>query len=509
MAINEKKKTSYDKNDSEMVRRFKQNPFLFSGTVVVLVIVIVAFVLVPAIVPESRRGNVDLTFGYYDKVPITYVPGNYFAQYYDMVSRYRQNTQSPENFSYMSYQIWRESFEAAAVHTAILQEMKNAGYAPPKKSVDRTVAGLPQFQENGVFSPSLYRQMDKTRQINLWRQVQDDLAKERFRSDVTGLLKPAAEGEFIGEMAALQRSFSMAVFPIDDYPEAEYEAYIQNHPDLFRSVHLSMLTVNSGEREAQRLLASVKDGETTFEDAARAYSTDGYAEKGGDMGVKMIHELSVDIPEEDIREMVTALARGEYSGVVKTGSGWAFFRTEDPLQDADLSDDTVMDKVRSYVRNFERGRMEDWAAGLAEDFIALAGEQGFEEALSMREMEDNPFGPIPINYGSIDLFTTLSSQTVSQLSGSVYDENFWLTAFSTPVETPSQPIVQGSNVLVLYPVSETEAEEADIENIVSTYNSYWLSYMNDQSMQQYFLNSPKMEDKFFEVYLRYFMPQDQ
>jgi len=32
--------------------------------------------------------------------------------------------------------------------------------------------------------------------------------------------------------------------------------------------------------------------------------------------------------------------------------------------------------------------------------------------------------------------------------------------------------------------------------------------MNEQSMQQYFINSPKMEDKFFDVYFRYFMNQE-
>jgi len=74
MAFKEKKK-AHDKADSELARRFKTSPLLFIGTFIVLIIVIVAFVLVPAIVPNSRFGrDVDLTFGYYDKIPISYVP---------------------------------------------------------------------------------------------------------------------------------------------------------------------------------------------------------------------------------------------------------------------------------------------------------------------------------------------------------------------------------------------------------------------------------------------------
>ena len=504
MAIQEKKTAG--KANSEMARRFKSNPFIFIGTFIVLVIVVIAFVLVPAIVPNAGFGrDTDLTFGYYDKVPISYVPGNYFAQYYEMVVRYRQNTMNNENFSFANYQIWREAYEAAAIHTAMLQEMKKSGYSAPEKIVDRNVARLPQFQENGKFSSALYKQMDENQRLSLWRQIQEDTAKEHFRSDVTGLLTPGAEAEFIGNMAALQRSFDMAVFSVEAYPETEYEAYVQEHPDIFRSLHLSMITVNSNEKEAQKILDTIRNGETTFEDAARAYSKDGYADKGGDMGIRMVHELSMDIPDEAERAKVIALARGEYSGIIKADSGWSFFHANEPVQQADPADSAVMDKVRSYVRNYERGRMEDWAIAQAEGFIALANDRGFEDALAEREMEKRSFGPVPLNYGNIDLFTTLASQSIPELSSAATDENFWKVAFSTPIQSPSQPVVQGSNVLVLFPNEETEAEESTFENITNTYNSYWLSYVSEESLQQHFMNSPKMEDKFLDIFFRYFM----
>ena len=506
MASKDNKTAERDSAGSEMVRRFKQNPLVFIGTLVILIIVVIAFVLVPAIVPEYGMGrNVDLTFGYYDKAPISYVPGNYFAQYYDMVARYRQNSVDPENYSFMGYQIWRESFEAAVVHTAMLQEMKTAGYEAPAKVVDRDVAKLPQFQENGRFSAALYRQMDDNRRLNLWRQVQEDITKNHFRSDVTGLLIPDAEASFIGKMAATERSFEMVVFPVDAFPEEGYEAYLEENTDLFKSVYLSMITVSSNEREAQRILASIKNGETTFEDAARAHSADSYAERGGDMGIKMAHELIIDIPEEDVREAAMALAKGEYSNVIKTSAGWSFFRAEDTVREADVSDPAVLEKVRSYMRNFHGGRMENWAIDQANDFRALVDEMGFADALAQQELESRSFGPIPINYGSVELFTSLASQSVSELSGSAADENFWKVAFSTPVNTPSEPVVQGGNVLVLFPTAETEAEETNIERIAFMYSSYWVGNITEQSLLQHFLNSPKMEDKFFDVYIRYFM----
>jgi len=226
------------------------------------------------------------------------------------------------------------------------------------------------------------------------------------------------------------------------------------------------------------------------------------------MGIKMVHELLGDIPEEDVRENAIALAGGEYSDVMQTSAGWSFFRAEAALQYADTSDPVIMEKVRSYMRNDRRGRMEDWAIDQANSFIALIEEEGFEQALTKMGIESRSFGPIPINYGNVDLFTTLASQSVNEIRNSGSNENFWKTAFSTPVNSPSSPVVQGSSVLVLYPTAEAEIEESSIEGIASTYSSYWLYNNTEQSLQSYFLNSPKMEDKFFDVYFRYFMNQD-
>jgi hypothetical protein len=223
------------------------------------------------------------------------------------------------------------------------------------------------------------------------------------------------------------------------------------------------------------------------------------------MGKKMVHELSMDIPEETAREQVIALARDEYSNIIKIGSSWVFFHTNDALQEADPSDPAVMEKVRAYVRGFDRGRMENWAIAQAESFIVLAKEIGFEEALAGQAMEKRSFGPIPLNYGSIDLFPVISSQSIAELSYAANDENFWKVAFSTPVGSPSQPVVQGSNVLVLWVTEETEVEAETIESVVSIYNSYWSNQASEASLQQHFLNSPKLEDNFLDIYFRYFM----
>jgi hypothetical protein len=492
---------------AELVRRFKANPFLFIGTIVILIIVIIAFVFVPAIVPEAvGRSISDLKFGSYNKIPITYVPGNYFAQIYSNYARYMQNSINETNYQSMEYQIWRTAFEETVVHIGILQEMEKAGYKAPETVVDRTVAGLPQFQdESGRFSPARYRQLDSASRISLWREVQDSIAEEQYKTAVTGLRVSSTEGDFIRDMALRERSFDMALFPFSSYPNEEVAAYAQTNPDLFRVTHLSKITINSGESEARQILASIQERTVTFEDAAKNQSMDSYAERGGDMGVKMAYELASEVPDAQERETVIGTVRGAISPIVKVPSGWAFFRAEEAPYPVNTEDTASLDKIRTYILDFELGRVEDWLINQANEFVSAVKAGDFDSVLEERNLEKRSFGPLPLNYGGVDLFTALASVSVAELSSAESNENFWKSAFFTDLNTPADPIVLGNNVVVLYPKEETIKDTADAESIKTAYDSYWLSYNAERSLRTFFITNENLEDNFMTVYLQNFM----
>ena len=511
MAQKNKKVIVEKESSSEIVRKFKANPALFIGTVVVLVLVIVSFILVPAIVPESTRGGGDLTFGYYDKTPISWVPGNYFAQYQSQFEQYYRGSIDTSNIWAYAQYIWRPAFEAAAVHVAVLQEMKKSNYTVPVKTVDREVAKLPQFQDNGRFSSALYNQMSDSSRLVLWRQIQDELTKMQYFNDLFGMLVPSGEAEFISGMASDMRTFDGVIFNVDDFPESEYLAFAEGNPDLFDSIHLSRISVNSSEREAKKILESIKNGTSTFEDAARSQSRDDFADRGGDMGIRYVFELEREIPNAGDREKLTSLNKEELSDVIKIEDVWVFFRVEDDLKKADFNDAAVIDRVRSYMRNFQRGRMEDWAIAQAEDFNTEAEASGFSDTVRRHFKEKFNFGPLPVNYGSSDLFTTLDSFSISGLSRQELtdlskNENFWKTAFSTPLNTPSSPLVQGSKVLVFFPVEQIKEDEDKIKEIEANYAIGWVNNRIEQSLIPFFINNSKFDDRFWETFYRIFAP---
>jgi hypothetical protein len=498
--------------ESEFVRKFKMRPFVFIGTVLVLIIVVVAFVLVPAIVPEAAQSGADLNFGSYNKIPINYVPGNYFAQVQRSMAQNMQDSMNENNSFLVTYQIWRQAFEEATVRIAVLDEVNRAGYTVPAELVDRRVAQQPEFQENGRFSPVKYRQLDNAIRMSLWREMQSSLALERYQNDITGLRISSKEADFVAAMASPQRRFDLVAFPFSAYPDQEIIAYVGDNPGLFRITHLSKITINSSEAEAQRVLDSIKNGEAAFEDAAKTHSQDSYADRGGDLGPKMVYELTNEVSSTEERDALAELAAGDYSPVYKTDSGWAFFRSEEAVYPTDTADSATLDKLRNYVMEYERGRVEDWVFDQAESFVGLAQDNGFDAAASVQGLEKKSFGPLAINYGErqggyggssadgVDLFTTLSSFSINELYIAAAMDNFWQTAFFTPIETPSNPLVIGDNVVILYPVEEIQAETETIDSIKAQYSGYWVSYNISLSLKPFFLRSKKFQDHFMQTF---------
>ncbi|MDR2185005.1 MAG: peptidylprolyl isomerase [Treponema sp.] len=509
MTSKEKKQKKHPESSikDDFIRRFKERPVIFAGTIIILVIVVVAFVFVPAFVPEAG-GAEDLTFGTYEKIPITFVPGNYFSKTREEIaSRY---TVDDSNYFTLGYQIWREAFEQTVAHTAILLEMKRAGYAPAAARVDKAVAQLPEFQENGKFSQARYSRISNSARLALWREERDAIIEDRYREDINSLRVSSRETAFIGVMAGPERSFDMAAFPLSAYPDSEVILYVQNNPDLFKVVHFSMITIKSSEREARQILASIQNGTTTFEDAARTQSQDNYADSGGDTGVKLAYEMVKEIPDTQERETVLSLQRGGYSGIVKVPDGWGFFRCEETPYPADTGDTNTLEKIRSYYMEHERGRVEDWLISRAEEFAADAKEAGFDTALANSGLEKRSFGPLPINYGgntffsggyNYNLFTPLNSFSVEELTNADTSEIFWRTAFSTPLNTPSTPVVVNNYIMVFYPREEI-IPDSDKTSSVENFYTYWLSYFTGIHLRSFFSNTGKLDDQFISVFFR-------
>ena len=496
------KKPSQIKDESgksELVRRFKANPFLFTGTVVILVIIVIAFVFVPAIVPDAFGGG-DLTFGFYNRVPIQYVPGNHFHHVQQFLMQRHQPAHDDPNFMQTVAQIWRHAFEEAAIRIGILDKMRQAGFIVPEDVINREMAELPHFQENGRFSLARYRAMDNNTRMTLWRQVHENYIVEHYLSDVANVRTPSNEVSFVSAMGSRQRTFDLAVFSMHSFPFSEIISFTEANPQLFRTARISGITVTT-EREARQVLNFVGNGTMSFEEAAQKHSQDWAASRGGEMGSYMSFELGWVIANDEARESILNLQPGELTNVYRVPGGWAFYRLDEAVHQADVDDPAMYVRLRNYFMHNMRGRVEDWVFSEVERFSALAQEIGFDGAIAAEGMVKRSFGPISLNFGNSVLFTSISGVGVPELQHAGDNGFFWRAAFLTPIGTLSRPIVIDETILVLLPLEETQMDESDI-GFIESYYPFWINSSVEEASRSYFLNNEKMDDRFLETFWR-------
>ena len=487
--------------------RLKTQPGVFIGTLIILVIIVIAFVFVPVIAPVGPIGD-DMVLGYYNRVPITNIPGNYFNT---VIRSLQQQFQQPPPgdpfFMFWAHEIWRMAFDETVIHLGILDEMNRAGFRVPEDIVDREVARLPMFQVNGRFSPSLYRSLDNITRMTIWRETHEDIVKRRFAADIAGLRTSSNEGRFIASMASPRRTFDMAVFPLASFPASEAVAFVEANPTPFKTVHLSRISFFAlTDRDARQVFELVRDGITTFEDAARNHSHDEFADRGGDMGRRMAHELRAEIGDERTWESIINLPRGQMSELVRTPHGWAFFRAEEAAQPPNLDDIVQQEFFRSHIMQNYRGIAEDWLLAEAERFSQRAGEISFDTAVSESYITRHSFGPVTLNFGDSMLFDTLASAAVPELTNASHNQFFWRLAFTTPLNTISRPLVIRDNVIVLKPLEEITSDEDELQSIERMFG-FWMDpnridESTEAALRSYFLNNRRLDDRFNDVFWR-------
>ncbi len=493
-------------SQSELAKRFHSNPVLFIGTFVILLFTVVAFVFVPALAPKAGKGSSGkLTFGSYDGKPIDFVPGNYFATQRDYYNQQIRSSGQDQNIQLAAFQVWRAAFESTVVRTAILSEMKDAGYLVPEELVDRKMAEYPAFQEEGRFSAVKYRAMSEADRMTLRDTMRDEIAVSRYSEDLMDLRISSKEKDFMKAIASPERSFEYVAFPISSYPDSEVSAYLGSHPELFKSIGLSMISLAGKEADAEKIRGEASKDEAAFREYAKKHSKDSYADKGGVLGTKYAYELKTLITDEAARAKVLDLGAGAVSGLIKSGDGWVFFRCDESAKAPSATDAAALAKTREYLLSFERGKIEDWLIAKAETFTVSAKTGSFSSAAAMSGLDVKKFGPVALNYGDTELYRSIASFKLPELSGASSNESFLSTAFSTPPASIAKPVVVGNNVLVLRVDEERAADDSSLA-VIDFYYPYVIGQYADKQLRNHFLGSKKLKDDFYNTFVTYFLP---
>ena len=461
-------------------------------TVVLLVLIVVAFVGTPALggVATGARPS----FGSYAGREIVYEPGNYLARQYQDIAR-RVQQQGLEVTELLIRQIWRAAFERAVLHEAMMVLAEEADVSVSTRAVDRAVAQWPEFQENGRFSRSAYDAMPSQARFALRQFLRGVLIEEKVREDLYGAVQSSpAEREFFKRMAGPERQFQFVQFGPADFPESEIVSFGQRFPERFRRMDLSVISVGN-EADARRIREQAVARQVSFEDLARTHSRDVYAEDGGDMGRVYSYELEPDFENVARIDEIFALEPDEISPVLRTTFGWAIYRADGPTVEPDFADENVVAAVRDYLSTFERGLIEDFVSDRARDFAEQAREEGFEAAAAAVDRSPQLTGYFPINFGNLPYFGTVGAQTNQTLASAAFREDFFRALFALDEGAVSDPFLVRDSVFVFQVANERVPDDEDVE-FLELYAPFIVREFTQQQVQRTVIDEDKLVDDF-------------
>ena len=489
---------------NEKKHRSLSKTLTYIGTVVLLIVVVIAFVGTPAV--GGIAGGTRMSFGSYAGREIIYEPGNFLArQYQDIAQRVQQQEQQVTDM--LIRQVWRTAFQRAVYHEAMMLLGEEAGVSVSARAVDRAIAQWPAFQVNGRFSSEEFNATSNQERFALRQYLREVLIDTQVQTDLYGETPAsAAEQEFIVNMAGPERQFRFVQFSFADYPEAEVVDYGQANRERFQRINLSVITITSNESEAESIREQAVSRQTSFEDLARNQSTDTYSEDGGEMGWVYYHELEPDFEDTDVIDEIFALEEGEISRVCETTFGWTIYRVNEPPIDPDFTDDDVIAAIRDYLTVFERGLIEDYLNARADEFVADAAETGFEAAASRIDQSPLETGYFPINYGNVPYFGTVNAPANQTLGAAAFREDFFEELFALEGDDVSEPVVVRDYVFVFQLANEREASADVAERLESNMDVVIREFTREQ-VQSTLVDDDKLVDNFNSTFNRVILGQ--
>lgn len=502
--VKEKLKKASEQNTVE--RKRSQHPMMWVFSVIILVIVVVAFVVAPALGGRAGKSS-RLIFGYYNGEAIEFLQGSYFERQRDAYAEQVQNAsdQNSDNYQWQALQVWKGAYDATVVHTAVLQQAERSGLHISEEELDRNIAKYGPYQKNGKFNAEVYRQTPNAEKIATRELFEENLLHDQWTRDLMSIPSSPAEKKFFAELATPERQFQYVGYSLTDYPEEEVLSYAEANLEQFSRINLSRISLNMDEKEAQDIYSQLTETPGRFEELAQNHSSDENAEKGGDMGWVRYHELVAAFEDSQKADKVFSLGRGEISELIETSYGWVIYRCDEPVALPDLEDPVEIEEVRSYLIQNDRGMVEDYFLADAATFIEAAEKSGFGIAARQNDLDVVTTNYFPINYGGSFFLKTIQSDDGSTLLSSAQSNDRVLKElFSLEKKGITEPFVLGRSIIVAQLLDERHTPEEQLQQIES-YFSYIVGTFRNQEIRNHFLQSDKLEDNFMQVFSRYFM----
>lgn len=475
----------------------------------VIILIISALVFLPfgasAIFESFFNKRHINTFGSYNGQKITYEPG---SKFYTATSNIAQSYQAAgyQVNDQVYYYILSQAFRQTVLDYALSSAVKQSGYSVSKEAVNRAI--LPAFtDENGNFSQRMYNQVSQADLDKLKRNAEGQLIYSRYIDDlfstsqfssaekikVYGTKCSEAEKQFIAKMGEEKHTFEVAAFSTENYPASEAVEYGKNNAEKFAKYSLSVITVDD-ESEAKSILKQINANEITFEDAVSEKSQKYYSSADGAFTGGYSYQIENAIDNTDDLAKLTGLGKDTLSEVIRTKRGYSIFKGTGDKVAADFDNEETVNVVLSYMKQAEKGIIEEYFTKVAADFTSEAAITSFDKACAKFNVEKKDIAAFPINYANTEFYAkTTDVEDVSAISSNAAA---YKTMFSLKIDEISAPFILGNKIVVAKCAGIQNDTVTDFETVAEP-----LYQANQTTMQNTIMASDKVVDNFFATYL--------
>jgi peptidyl-prolyl cis-trans isomerase D len=501
-------------------QRHKSNPWLYGGSVVILIIIVVTFVGSPA-VRNAQGASGGLVFGSYAGKEISYMPGNYFARQRELIGEQAQASGEATDNASVYYQIWRQAFQETVRHFAITMRGETARLYVSQDAVDGAVIRYGPYMENGAFSETRYRRASEADKFATRQLFREQLVQQQFLQDtISGVLSSKPEGEKLAAMASPERSFDLITMAFTAYPDDKVVEYGKANAAKFARMKVSRILVKSGKKEADAIKTRLASDPLRFEEIAKTSSKDSYAAGGGAMGWQYRYDLDLDFDKTDVVDKILALKQGEIGDPIEGKFGWLIYRCDEPTISIDMGLQEDRTTVRNYLERYEAGTVQDYTLQQAKAFVSKAREKGFAKAAAEDKLTVETTDYFPMNYQDVFVMkpvqvapktttvsaTTSASPASTALADALYSLDFFKAAFTVKKGEVTEPVVLGQAVVVLVLKDEREAPATEVQTMPDYY-AYFEQQAVATDLETELVDSGKLVDTFDATYLRSVAPQ--
>ena len=335
----------------ESKKKEKKEKMSFKKLLTIIIIVALAMLMVGGVyyvivlISQSKAEKAN-SWGSYDGEPVLIENNNVF--YNTLVNDSNLQT-AYLNGDYNSLlSSYYNAYQAQVAFMALSDDADVAGIVPVKNEVlDLIIKSGVYNGEDGQYSADVFNASSESERIAVNTYYTNYYPYTAVLNDLQSTIVSKQELDFVESLAKKTRTFEYFVINYLAYPDELAVAFGKENADLFRNADISIITAAT-EANINAAYEALNAG-TDWADVVSTYSVDTYASNGGVVGELAVFSIATNLGNADDLELILALEPGKYTAPIASQSGYAIYKLNSAVKDADFTDETTLKAVKYYL----------------------------------------------------------------------------------------------------------------------------------------------------------------